>query len=443
MLLKSSFFSVFSSVVQFVVSIGSGVIIARTLGPVGKGQVFLVVQMAGLGSMIFSLGLGNSYLFHLRKGLITGKEAMGHATFLLSVVALACLLVYLWGLPLLGFLTGKELPDVLLAGMLLMIVLNISTQYSGGILMHDPKGIQWISTFGVIGGVGYILVLLTLVWYFRLGSLGAVSAALAPLVIRQLLTGWFLFGRMQLPFTFGGLHWTKPLVAYGLASFTGNLMLTTACRVDTFLINALIGPAPLGVYSVAVNMAELTLMVPAAVGVALFPHLTSQKDADRVATSSLVARLSLCLGLISAIGVGIFGYPVIALIFGQRFIGAYQPLLALLPGLVAMTTAYGYANYFASLGRPLVNAAVFGVGVVVNVGLNLLVISRFGIVGAAAVTSCSYLVSMALFIILISRMAVVPWQSLVLPRRSDLMLIIDKIRPLLLRLRPDRATSHV
>lgn len=443
MLLRSSIFSIVGSVVQFVLSIGSGIIIARALGPQGKGQVFLVVQMAALGSMIFSFGLGSSYLFHLRKGIISGKAAIEHATVLLTGLTAFCATAYLLGLPLLRLLTGTEISDGLIAGMVALVVLNISTQFTGSILMHAEKGILWLSAFGIIGGLCYIASLTILVVYLHVGPLGAVISAMVPLLVRQILISVTIYRKMQLSPSFGSMQWTPKLVAYGLASFFGNLALTTACRVDTFIINWLIGPSSLGVYSVSVNVAELTLMVPAAIGVALFPRLTSQSKTDRVTTAALVARLSLCLGLVAAAGVGLFGYPVIALVFGDQFIGAYKPLLALLPGLVAMTTAYGYANFFSSLGRPLLNAAAFGVGIVLNVTLNLLVVPRYGIVGAGMVTSVSYIVSMVVFIVLISRIACVPWQSLVIPRRSDLVLIVGKLggllNSLLHRLRPATA----
>jgi O-antigen/teichoic acid export membrane protein len=269
--------------------------------------------------------------------------------------------------------------------------------------------------------------------YLNLGPEGAIFAALVPLIIRQLLILYYLFKKMNLIPAYGSANLTGKLVTYGLASFVGNLMLTTASRVDVFMVSSILGAAPLGIYSVALTFAELTLMIPAAIGFALFPHLTSESDLDRVRISSEVARLSVCLGLSSSIIVAIFGYPVIFLIFGQPFVSAYQPLLFFLPGLVAMTAVFAYTNYFSSIGKPLYSAGVFGVGIVVNVCLNMIVLPRYGIVGASIVASFSYMVIMVIFVVLISRIANVHWSSLIIPRKDDIALIWNKLNALLVK----------
>jgi O-antigen/teichoic acid export membrane protein len=297
--------------------------------------------------------------------------------------------------------------------------------------MHNERGVQWLSSFNIISGPGYIFALFLLVIYFKIGAEGAIFSALAPLLIKQILIFYYLHKKMNLGFSYGSFALTRQLAIYGITSFLGNLMLATAFRADSFIINFLLGSASLGIYSVAVNLAELTLMIPAAIGVALFPHLTSENESDRIRISSDVARLSICFGLFSALFLAVFGYPIIYIIFGQLFISAYQPLLAFLPGLVAMTAVFAYTNYFSSIGRPIYIAYVFGVGIIINSSLNFLVIPHFGIIGAATVASISYFIIMVIFIALITKITQVHWSSLLIPRMNDFNLIREKLNGLI------------
>jgi O-antigen/teichoic acid export membrane protein len=200
-------------------------------------------------------------------------------------------------------------------------------------------------------------------------------------------------------------------------------MLTTVLRIDTFLVNTYLGPGSLGIYSVAVAVGEFLLMVPSAVGVALFPYLTSADEKTQMDTIGMVARMTVILSSAGCLGLALVGYPAILVLFGRRFAGAYIPLLALLPGLIAMSIVYAFANFFSSRGEPIVNFFVFGVATLVNILANVVLLPRFHVVGASIASSVAYGIIAIMFVVLVRARTGMSVRELIIPRTEDLKVI--------------------
>lgn len=428
---RQSAFSVGSTLFQLVTSVGSGILLARVLGPAGKGQVFLAFQYAAFGAMVFSLGLGPAYLYFVRKRTVSVSQASVHASGMVAVALGVNVVLTLFGMPFLRWITDYSLSDgmVLLAQALLIV--SLIGNYLGFLLMSLDRGVEISSITAVLANAFYLFALVILVGASGLGVAGALVATMTPTVVKIALSAIPLWPALskERPAAVFGL--SGPFLRYGVGAFSASFMLNSVFRIDTFFVNAMAGASALGVYSVAVNFAELMLVVPSAVGVAAFPHLTTQGEIDRLSTAAQVARLSVFFSLCVSIGIALIGYPLIVVAFGDAFSGAYPVVLALLPGLLALTTVYGYGNYFSSSGRPFTNTAIFGTGAIANVGANVLLIPRFGIVGAGISSSISYILMIALMIYIVKRESTHSVSDLLVPTRSDLTLCWAKVAALL------------
>jgi O-antigen/teichoic acid export membrane protein len=81
---------------------------------------------------------------------------------------------------------------------------------------------------------------------------------------------------------------------------------------------------------------------------------------------------------------------LIPLIFGSAFAHSVAPLLALAPGMWALGMARPSSAFLLRLERPLLMSAMSMAALSVNVGLNLALIPRFGVVGCAIAASVGY-----------------------------------------------------
>jgi O-antigen/teichoic acid export membrane protein len=78
------------------------------------------------------------------------------------------------------------------------------------------------------------------------------------------------------------------------------------------------------------------------------------------------------------------------ILFGAQFVPAGAALLAILPGILAMSVQLILGSALSGRGRPLPVTLGAGIGLLLNVVLNLMWIPRYGIVGASLASSVSY-----------------------------------------------------
>jgi O-antigen/teichoic acid export membrane protein len=135
-------------------------------------------------------------------------------------------------------------------------------------------------------------------------------------------------------------------------------------------------------------------LVPAAIGAMLFGTISGMHAGRWPFARSVTLALALAL-LPLLLLAAILARPVIALLFGSDFLPAVAALLWLLPGVYVLGINMQLMNYFAGTGMPLVTIVGPGLGLLVNVLLNLWWIPRFGIVGAAASSSAAYALMLA------------------------------------------------
>ena len=103
-----------------------------------------------------------------------------------------------------------------------------------------------------------------------------------------------------------------------------------------------------------------------------------------------VFRITLGLTTVGALGLMVLGKPLIQVIYSSAFISAYIPMLVLLPGVVLLGGAKVLTNEIAGRGFPQYNSVNAGLAMVLTLVLDLFLIPRHGIVGAALASSIAY-----------------------------------------------------
>lgn len=181
------------------------------------------------------------------------------------------------------------------------------------------------------------------------------------------------------------------LLKEGMLFFGLFLTSTLMLRLDAFLLAGLVSTAALGQYSAAANIA-LTGYGVLSLGIAqvLMPRLASGEPLQ-------LRRLLLLLLLAgggAAVALTFFGSPLIQFLYANRYPADYRNLLALLcaAGLVQVIYVVPSALLGARAPVPMLRSFLLVnlVSVGINAGLNLLLIPRFGLEGAAMATLLSW-----------------------------------------------------
>jgi O-antigen/teichoic acid export membrane protein len=179
---------------------------------------------------------------------------------------------------------------------------------------------------------------------------------------------------------------------FGMRTSAATLAGYVNLRIDVFLISALLGPRLLGIYTLALSVGELLWSVSLPVVYAALERIAGDPFDDAAALAARLMRNVIALQVVFGVLVFIAGPRLVVLIYGPAFSEAGTVLRILLPGLVVYALE-AFLGYFilVQLRRPMLLFAIQATSAVLCAVITLATLSRFGIVGAAAATSLTYL----------------------------------------------------
>jgi O-antigen/teichoic acid export membrane protein len=187
-------------------------------------------------------------------------------------------------------------------------------------------------------------------------------------------------------------------LSFGAKSYIQTLAAHLHYRIDLYLIALLLSPEQVAFYSIAVNMTHPILQIPDAIGTVIFPKLAGSSDASAHERTAVTCRHTLFATLIAAIVYAGVGSQIMVIFYGKRYAPAIPPMFMMLPGIIMISLYQILSRNFTSRNRQQINIVAAGVALAVNATSNLILIPRFGIVGAALSTAISY--SLAALILL-------------------------------------------
>jgi Na+-driven multidrug efflux pump len=112
---------------------------------------------------------------------------------------------------------------------------------------------------------------------------------------------------------------------------------------------------------------------------------------------------------------------LVPLVYGPAYRATVPPLLILLPGVMAMGVFKVLTRDFSSRNRQQVSILASGVALVLNMGLDLLLIRRWGVTGAATASTVGYTAAGAVLLAFFLRDSKLDWREVLLPRWDELI----------------------
>lgn len=414
----------------------TAVLLARALGPEGRGVTALYQAAVSLGFAFLSLGIATAVVYYVGRREISGRQAMEAG---LSITLLATAFTAI-GVAIAAVTFGEELADEDVPYWLTLVAIPALVQFRAAEATLRAQG-----RFGAMNLLEVSLPLSIV------GCLGAVElvdgltihravmawslAFLPPVVI-----GYALLGPSQWPRGLAGRALLWQAARFGVQGQLSNLIQLLNYRLDSYLVLLLVNASGVGLYAVGVALSEGMWLIANSVSVVLLVNLTAGDDENAARMTPIVCRNTLLVTAAGSIVAAALAPFVVPLIFGDAFDDAVLPFLWLLPGTVALAGTKILAAYVFSRGRPLINAQIAFVTLVVTVTADLLLIPPFEVAGAAAASSFAYCCSLALSAVAYRRLSGGSITDALLPRTSDAPYYVEGMHSLLGRLRRSEAS---
>ncbi|KPJ64853.1 hypothetical protein AMK68_00380 [candidate division KD3-62 bacterium DG_56] len=398
---------------------GGGVLVARLLGPEGKGIVVVTGLLLLLLGLVGSLGVeaANVYLTGRRDYAV--KDLIANSVLIALIASPPLMIATLVALPLLQQTALRGVPAAYVWLVTLALPAVLFQKYLYQILWGQQRFRTAIAIL-VAQSVFDLTLLAILVVGFRLGVVGAVI----PLAVRPFTNGVLCARalrqpiRTYLPRLRGEVF--RRALHYGVRAQAGGLVQFVNYRLDLLLVSALLSPARAGIYSVSVAVSELLWLLPNAMGRVLFPRTAGSDPEVANRFTPLVCRMTVLLSCVSAVVLAAVARFLIPAFYGARFADAVLPLLVLLPGAVMFSLTRVIGPDLMGRGKPQYNSYAAALAAVVTVVLDVVLIPRMGITGAALASTVAYGLGAVATLLWFLRFSGVRMGEVILPRYGDL-----------------------
>ncbi len=394
--------SILTGVAGQAVLVLSGIIVARALGPEGRGYLALLVIFPMLLCQIGSLGLPHAVTYFIARNYSASREIYLKVKkpFLIQIAVLV-----ITHLIIISLYIQEQPKEVMVAAFLTIAVIPgvLGQQYGLAVLQGGKRYSIFnflrlmpatLHAFGVliifIAGVASLPVI-ALIWVISNLVIGLVT---------------FTLSIKQLPGPKSGkkdrevAHFS-PMLKFGIKGLVGTFSPLQSFRLDQLVAGLFLSPASLGIYVVGQAFSNLLRFIAQSAGMVLYPSLAASGDSKKA------RRLMLGFFAIVAILNGIILLMLMVLMpilvpffFGKAFSGSIPIARLLLLGAFFESLRRILVEGLRGLGRPQVStfAEITMYPWLLTGGVFLM--WRYGIMGVAIGVVVGYALSLVAAVII-------------------------------------------
>jgi len=425
-LFKSTTITFSSRLLIFALGIAASIILARLLGPTGKGIYTLIILIPGVLVKFGTLGIEASNVYFTGNKKYEIKDITSNS--LIAGISLGFILILLfWGMLHLGSFQNFINSNKINPFYLWIVVLTVPLSLVSGFLNNIILGKEEIVKYNQVNILSSTLQLIAIVFFLLVLRQGIFGATLSYVFTVGVVTLFVI----SLVKKITEIHFSvnpkllKESITYGGKAYFGNAAQFLNYRLDMFLVAFFLTPATVGYYSIAVAIAEGLWMLPGVIATVLFPRISSLQDSEANMLTPKVSRHAFFLIFISSLVLIPLAKPLIRLLFGSAFLPSVTPLLILLPGIIALGGAKTISADLAGRGKPEIGTLAAFISLAINIPLNLLLIPRWGISGAAFASTVAYSLATIVLIVAFTKISKTSWGDTLLIKRSDFQVYSD------------------
>jgi O-antigen/teichoic acid export membrane protein len=348
------------------------------------------------------------------------RRALAWSATLTGSLGVLCFVAVLAALP---FLSGGDEH----LGALIMVAMGCAIPlFAVGGLRGAAMGHQMFSTVALEQLINSSLRIVLFVLFWLLGALTPLMAVVltyVPSYIAALVYVPLIARRHpeKPPWSFAQTF--RPLVSYGSRLWFGSVASMLLGRTSQLLMVPLSSVGELGLYTVAITVADLPFIVVMAIAAALHGVNSRTADPRQVATAT---RVTLLLGAMGCLLLAATVPLWLSALFGSEFQPAVIPtVLMLVASVIAIPGLIASAG-LASSGRPGLRSTGYVVALVLNASAFLALVPLYGVYGACWASIVTNVALSTFMVTSCVRAMSIPAREFIVPTRSDVVMLYEQ-----------------
>jgi len=414
-----------------IISIISGVFLTRLLGAEGKGIYALFFANIEIMVMIFTLGCEMGIVYFGSNKKINMGKLQGIAMLIPSIF-IPLIAIIVLGLNL-KFLFPENY-DTLFFKLFLLGVFSL--RLINGLFiafLKTSKSFKYINRITLIISI-FNLSSYSLLFYLNSKEIVLIdiqfifNVSFFLLVLNTLMWGYgFIKNIRFLPvFKLSYKQDLYPFFKYIFPVFISLIINFLNYRFDIWLVSYYKGNVQLGLYVLAVNFAQFILFYSRIIGSVILPYLSEDDEQQRRKYFTIYSRISFTSIIIIVLLLAIIGDKLLVLLYGTEFTNSGGPFNILLIGMVFTAMSQLFSIMLFSKGKNNIALLANSVGLIATIVFDILLIPKYGIIGAAAATTLSYFLLFAVLFYNLLKKEKLNLSELFIIRKSDFLMIFQK-----------------
>lgn len=380
----------FARIASMIISFFATAYIARHLGPTNYGELSYAISFTGLFGFLAAFGIDSILSRDLVKYPEKKNEYMGSALTLRllasAITSIICMLSALIWSP-------KDVSLILIFIVSLTFIFSsfqlISYEFQAEVKLKYPSILSIIVILILnMLKIGVIFYDKGVIYLAGIILLEPILYAIGYLYLRTKEYGTIKNWRFDSSIARSIVRDSFPLIF-------ASAFITIYARIDQVMIKNMLNTESVGLYDSAVRISELWYFIPQIIMTSLFPAIINAKKMSEGLYYKRTQKLFifiLSISIITALATSFLSKNLVTIIFGAGFVGASSILqIYVWSNIGAVLSSLTQQILLVENLTKIISLATF-LGMATNVILNIFLIPRYGMAGAAFASLISYLI---------------------------------------------------
>jgi len=385
-----------SQVISYILIFFYTIYISRFLGAEGFGLLSFALAFSGIFSIFADLGLNTLIVREVARNKYLSKKYIGNGILIKILLAL-----FTFGLIALIVNLLHYPQETVLVVYFVSISLIFTSMF--GIFYSIFQAYEQIEYQSLSQIFNSILMFLGVILAIKFGfdvigfSIVYFITSLTTLIFTMLIYAWkFSLPKPEIDFKFWKLT-LKEAVPYGLAG----IFVMVYYWIDSIMLSFMVGNEVVGWYNAAYRIIYIFLSFHALFIISIFPVMSGfyKKSANSL---KFAYERSFKYLLIISVPIAMFttlsANQIVLVIFGAGYIPSVIALQILIWTVIFMFLNGLSANLLGSVNKQVIVTKITGLGAVINILLNLLLIPKFSYIGASFATLTTELIVLPIIV---------------------------------------------
>ena len=385
------------------------VVLGRELGASGLGLYTLVFTIYMFGMQFAAFGIGaalTKYVAEHNENIKKVKEFVSSGVIgsFISGLTVGIILYLSSNAIAINFFHCSEM--VYLLKITAFCFPFIALQKTALGTLNGLRKMNYFALLNIIQNVSVVALSVILVIVFKMNVTGAVFGFVLPTIVMGPLALVFIKDFFKVPSKLFNTV-LRELSWFGVYVVLANSVGIINTQIDSLLIGHFMDETEVGYYAVAVVLIHGIILVPSAIQRVTTPaiagyHGKNEYENIRKLIKKTMIKTFLVTILFSTLLV-IVGRFLIGILFTEEFLPAYIPLLILLIGYSLYAPLISVGGVLSSIGKVNIVFRIDALCALMNTILNIILIPKFGIFGAASATSLSLIITVGINLVFLRK----------------------------------------